>query len=73
MGLVKSKEYIESSFTRRVPYANVIFDLNYKESLKSFYLSLKNMAWLEKRMIYLQLRIGKKMNESQKLGDVILW
>ena len=66
MGLVKSKEYIESSFTRRVPYANVIFDLNYKESLNVILSELEEYGLVREEDDLSPITDWKvKMNESQ--------
>jgi protoporphyrinogen oxidase len=73
MGLIKDKSYVENIHPRWVQYANVIFDLNHKDSLNTV------LDWLSQNGLVRESDDLKPMtnwverdSDDIKLGDLVL-
>ena len=70
MGLIKGNSFVESSFIRKVPFANVIFDHNCKTALNTVLSELEQFG-LEREFDDLNPihRLGKEINFKSKIGS----
>jgi len=73
MGLIESREMIKGHFLKKVPYANVIFDLNYATHLN------KVLTWLETYGLNRETddlepmtNWDQKLESKEQLGSLIL-
>lgn len=73
MGLIKNVDDVDSYFVRWVPYANVIFDIDYKENLDRIFAALEEYGLVrEDDDLEPVTDWDNKLNYPQKLGDIIL-
>jgi protoporphyrinogen oxidase len=73
MGLVKTRESIARVTTQWIPYANVIFDHYYRNSMDTILQWLSTFGLVRESDDLLPMTDwDKKMNESFKPGDIIL-
>ena len=73
MGLIKDEMLVDSYFTKWIPFANVIFDINYKNNLDIVLSGLEKYG-LERELDDLEPTTNwdSKFKQNQKFGDLIL-
>ncbi len=73
MGLVKNKEAIEEVNTKKIKYANVIFDHNRKPALEKIFDYLSEFGLVrENDDLDAATDWNKKLASDEKLGSLIL-